>query len=97
MGRAYYPIPFFLSVEGPTTPGYALTTIDPGSRVNVRSGAGLDFSVVFQTRPSDTVTLISYALSRNCTPWFRLEFSNGRTGWVRKDFVESDRGFGLFD
>ena len=78
-------------------PTGAITANDPGNRVNVRSGAGTGFSVVFQVRPSDTVTLISHALSRNCTPWFRLEFSNGRTGWVRKDFVESDRGFGLFD
>ncbi|MEM9006116.1 MAG: SH3 domain-containing protein [Cyanobacteria bacterium P01_F01_bin.86] len=79
------------------TPTGAIKTIDPDSRVNVRSGAGTDFSVVFQSRPGDTVTLISHALSRNCTTWFRLEFLNGRTGWVRKDFVGSDRGFGLFN
>ena len=69
----------------------SLTTIDASaaqtatvttSVLNVRSGAGTNYSVISKVHKGDTVNIIG-----SSNGWYKIELSNGKTGWVSSDYV----------
>lgn len=87
---------FDLSANG--IPHY-LTGEDADSRVNVRSGPGIDY-------PTDgsyglvgeNVIALGFGYDNNCQIWFQVRFpDSGYEGWIHGDHIGSDYGYGLFD
>ena len=50
--------------------------------LNVRSGAGTNYSVISKVHKGDTVNIIG-----SSNGWYKIELSNGKTGWVSSDYV----------
>lgn len=68
----------------------AILTAEPGSEINVRSGAGTTFSAIHYGVPGDAVVILESNATRGSTDpvWYRLRFVESRAeGWVRADFV----------
>ncbi len=59
--------------------GYGKVT---ASALNVRSGASTSHSVVGTLHKNDTVKLLS-----SSNGWFKVELSNGKTGWVSGQYI----------
>ncbi|WP_448602112.1 SH3 domain-containing protein [Thermoleptolyngbya sp.] len=69
--------------------GY-LTARDPGSRINIRAGAGTQYPVRHQAVVGDEIDnpLDLEAVSDGYC-WFKVRLTrSGVVGWVRSDFVE---------
>ena len=60
--------------------------------VNLRSGAGTNFSVVTMMRKNTKVTFISATLYNNS--WYNIRTSGGSVGYVMKDYVTADEAAG---
>ena len=90
------PVPTLTAWEMPYAPTGTIRTSEPGSSVNIRSGAGTEFSLIATAQPTEAITMIAHALSTDCRNWYRVEFEDDRVGWVHSQYVQSDRGFGLF-
>ena len=68
----------------------AILTAEPGSEINVRSGAGTTFSALHYGVPGDAVVILESNATRGGTDpvWYRLRFVESQAvGWVRADFV----------
>ncbi|MEL6399128.1 MAG: SH3 domain-containing protein [Cyanobacteria bacterium J06626_4] len=64
-----------------------------GSRVNVRTGPGLDYEVTAYGLVGEDVELIGQAFSRECETWIQVKFPvSEQVGWVHKDFIGPKRG-----
>lgn len=55
--------------------------------VNLRSGAGTDYSIITCMRKNTKFTLLSAAPKND---WYNIKLSDGKTGWVLKDYVTLD-------
>jgi len=77
-------------------PRGTITLQDAGSVVNIRANAGIRFELLFTAQAGEEIKLASHALSEQCKTWYQVEFNDGRTGWVHRNYVRSERGFGLF-
>lgn len=72
-----------------------LVAEQPGSRINVRDGPGVEFGVAFQGRIGDRVAIargpvdgFSIREDGGGKPWVEVQFAgSGRRGWVRRDFL----------
>lgn len=69
--------------------GY-LTGRDPGSRINIRAGAGTQYPVRHQAVIGDEVDLpLDLEAVSDGYCWFKVRLTrSGIVGWVRSDFVE---------
>lgn len=56
--------------------------------VNLRSGAGTDYSVITCMRINTEFTLVSSSLYN--TNWYKIKLADGTTGYVHKDYVKID-------
>ncbi|WP_156434813.1 SH3 domain-containing protein [Leptolyngbya sp. O-77] len=70
--------------------GGHITGQDPGSRVNVRAGAGTHHSVRYQAVVGDEVdNALEGRVASDGYCWFKVRLTrSGVVGWVRSDFVE---------
>ena len=50
--------------------------------LNVRKGAGTKYSVIASIKKNTKVTILG---SKN--NWYKVQLSNGKTGWVYKKYV----------
>ena len=57
-----------------------------GDYVNLRSGAGTSYSVVTTMNKNTSFTLVNTKLYN--TSWYNIKLSNGKTGYVHKDYVK---------
>lgn len=72
-----------------------LVAEQPGSRINVREGPGLEFGVAFQGRTGDRVAVargpvdgFSIREDGDGRQWVEVQFvAGGKRGWVRRDFL----------
>ncbi|KAF3888534.1 MULTISPECIES: SH3 domain-containing protein [Nostocales] len=65
-----------------------LTSIEPGSRINVRNRASKSAKVRHKGRSGDSVTILSEKTGDDGNTWYRVQVDkNGTKGWVRSDFV----------
>ncbi|HSO07774.1 MAG TPA: SH3 domain-containing protein [Pelomicrobium sp.] len=72
-----------------------LVAEQPGSRINVRDGPGLEFGVAFQGRIGDRAAVVrgpvdgfSIREDGDGKQWVEVQFpGSGKRGWVRRDFL----------
>ena len=55
--------------------------------LNVRSGAGVSYSVVTQITKNTKVTILS-----SNDGWYKIKLSDGTTGWVSASYIKIDNG-----
>ena len=67
------------SSTGTSTSGQGIVT---ASTLNVRSGAGTNYSVVTKVYKNDKVDLLE-----TLNGWYKVKLSNGKTGWVSGDYI----------
>ena len=60
-----------------------------GDYVNLRKGAGTNYGIVTQMRINTKFTLVSTALVNGS--WYNIKLSDGKTGYVIKDYVTLDK------
>ena len=60
------------------------------SDVNLRSGAGTNYSVVARMNSGTKLTFVDGKLYN--TNWYKVKLSNGTTGYVHKDYVSASGG-----
>ena len=72
---------------------------NPGSRVNVRTGPGTEYSTKgIYGLVGEDVTSIGFGYDRNCQLWFKVRFPTSQhEGWMHGDYVEAYYPGGLFD
>ncbi|MGD1942329.1 MAG: SH3 domain-containing protein [Leptolyngbyaceae cyanobacterium] len=69
-----------------------------GSRVNVRTGPGLDYEATAYGLVGEDVEIIGQAFSRECETWIQVQFpSSEHVGWVHNDFIGLDYARGWWD
>ena len=56
--------------------------------VNLRSGAGTNYSVITCMRKNTKFTFVSTSLYS--TNWYKIKLNDGKTGYVHKDYVKKD-------
>lgn len=61
-----------------------------GSDVNLRSGAGTNYSVVTRMSSGTKLTFVDGKLYN--TNWYKVKLSNGTTGYIHKDYVSVSGG-----
>ncbi len=67
------------SQNGTSISGYGKVT---ASALNVRSGAGTNYSVVTKAYQGDKVELLE-----SSNGWYKIKLSNGKVGWARSDYI----------
>ena len=86
------PLPTFTPLSQPTFSGgtgmYAVINVFPDDMLNIRSGPGVDNTVVGTLQPNQ-VGLKRTGKSSNVgeETWVEIENPNGGTGWVNADFL----------
>lgn len=74
-----------------TTPSSGRTATiasnDPGSPINVRSGAGTDAEVQDVAYGGDRIQITDSKQGDDGQTWYKVEFESGTSGWVRSDFI----------
>lgn len=55
------------------------------SKLNVRSGPSVSYSIIHALWNGNRITVISESGN-----WYKIRLSDGRTGWVSKDYIKSD-------
>lgn len=71
---------------------------EPGSRVNVRVGPGLDYTASAYGLVGDYVDVIGQAFSTECETWLKVRFPiSGQEGWIHGQFVSLAYARGLWD
>ncbi len=76
--------------SGPTAPqdatlrvgGQATVRTTEGDALNMRSGAGTQFSIVSRLRSGSVLTLLEGPVSANGFNWWRVRSAAGQEGWV---------------
>ncbi|MEM9502635.1 MAG: SH3 domain-containing protein [Cyanobacteria bacterium P01_E01_bin.43] len=87
----YIPVEEVFSYDEPESAFIDGETI--GSRVNVRTGPGLDYEVTTYGLVGEDVEIIGQAFSRECETWIQVRFPGSEpVGWVHKDFIGPKRG-----
>jgi Excalibur calcium-binding domain/Bacterial SH3 domain len=62
---------------------------EPGSRVNVRDGAGTSYYARHYGLVGDRVSVLASTRSGDGYTWYQIQFpASGAIGWVRGDFVQ---------
>ncbi|GAA6618656.1 SH3 domain-containing protein [Scytonema sp. NUACC26] len=65
-----------------------LTSIKPGSRINIRSKASTSAKIRHHGKSGDSVTILREVTGDDGNTWYRVKFvKSGVKGWVRGDFV----------
>ena len=64
-----------------------IATSDPGSPINVRSGAGTDSAVQDVAYGGDRIQITDTQQGDDGQTWYKVQFESGSSGWVRSDFV----------
>ena len=67
------------SQNGTVISGYGKVT---ASALNVRSGAGTNYSVVTKAYQGDKVELLE-----SSNGWYKIKLSNGKVGWASSDYI----------
>lgn len=69
-----------------------------GSRVNLRTGPGIEYDADAYGLVGDSVTVIGQAFSTECETWVKVRFSeSGYEGWMHSRFIELEYGRGWWD
>ena len=74
-----------ITIEGAADPAEITTTgtvVTNGARLNLRTGAGLDFEIIDQLRPGEEVTVIGSE-----GDWYKVIVPE-KTGYVHSDYLE---------
>ena len=61
-------------------------TVTPADGVNVRAGAGTDYSIVMVLAAGTRVTVTGSAKGTDGYTWYKVSYS-GKTGYIRSDFL----------
>jgi hypothetical protein len=61
------------------------TGLIKGDRVNLRSGPGFDEHIILVLQPGLPVTIVEES-----APWYKIQLPDGQTGWVYRQFVQTD-------
>jgi len=64
-----------------------IASSDPGSPINVRSGAGTDAEVQDVAYGGDRIQITDTQQGDDGQTWYKVEFESGSSGWVRGDFI----------
>ena len=64
-----------------------IASSDPGSPINVRSGAGTDAEVQDVAYGGDRIQITDSKQGDDGQTWYKVEFESGTSGWVRSDFI----------
>lgn len=69
-----------------------------GSRVNVRTGPGLQYNTNGYGLVGEDITALDMALDSNCDVWLRVRFpASGREAWIHQNYFSFYYGRGFFD
>jgi uncharacterized protein YgiM (DUF1202 family) len=66
-----------------------ITSNDPDSPINVRSGAGTDAEVQDVAYGGDRIQITDSQQGDDGQTWYQVEFESGASGWVRSDFIDN--------
>ncbi|MEM6716396.1 MAG: SH3 domain-containing protein [Cyanobacteria bacterium P01_F01_bin.56] len=92
-GEADIPVEEVFSYDDPE-PAFIDGEIE-GSRVNVRTGPGLDYEATAYGLVGEAVEIIGQAFSRECETWIQVQFPDSEhVGWIHKDFIGPKDGRG---
>ena len=60
-----------------------------GNRVNIRSGAHINFSVIGQVKKGEWIKILQkYPAGHNKAGWYKIEPAEGSCGWVSEKFLK---------
>ncbi len=65
-----------------------IASSDPGSPINVRSGAGTNAEVQDVAYGGDRIQITDSKQGDDGQTWYKVEFESGTSGWVRSDFIK---------
>ena len=68
-------------------------TLYATATVNLRKGAGLDYSVIRTLHKNDAMTQLESAKDGRGVIWYKVKLENGKTGWVSSKYI-SDKPVG---
>jgi len=71
-----------------------LSARDPQAWINIRSGPGVQSSVVSTGMPNMPVLVLQESAGSDGFTWYRVRLGNGAEGWVRGDLVRLTDGTG---
>jgi len=71
-----------------TPGGRAAVHTTEGDQLRVRSGPGTTYQVAFQLRDGTPVTVLEGPVAGNGYNWWRIQTSDGRTGWAIEGLVD---------
>jgi hypothetical protein len=80
-------IPTSLAPLGITVGVRAIIVTTEGDMLNVRSGAGISFALLYQFANDTRVTILEGPISADGFTWWRVRADDGREGWV-VDFAD---------
>jgi hypothetical protein len=61
---------------------------NPGSRVNVRTGPGMEYEISTYGLVENSVEVIGQAFSTTCETWVQVRLPRSENiGWIRSDFI----------
>ena len=66
-----------------------LVASEPDAEINIRSGAGLEYSAEHYGLPNDVVNLLANQNDKEGAVWYQVEFPTSKAqGWLKSDFVK---------
>jgi hypothetical protein len=66
-----------------------LVASEPDAEINIRSGAGLEYSAEHYGLPNDVVNLLANQNDKEGAVWYQIEFPSSKAqGWLKSDFVK---------
>ncbi len=66
-----------------------LVASEPDAEINIRSGAGLEYSAEHYGLPNDVVNLLANQNDKEGAVWYQVEFPTSKDqGWLKSDFVK---------
>jgi hypothetical protein len=78
-------------------PAY-ITGNEVGSRVNIRTGPGLQYNTNGHGLVGEDITALDMALDTDCAVWIRVRFpSSGHEAWIHQNYFSFYYGRGFFD
>jgi serine/threonine protein kinase, bacterial len=73
-----------------SAPGANSTIVgQPGSK-NIRSGAGMGYTVVEEVEVGDRVKIVNRSSDANGSPWYQVVVPSGNSGWVAGHLIQVD-------
>ncbi len=58
-----------------------------GNPVNIRSGAGMSYSIIGSVKKNQTFTYLGSKKASNGRVWYKIQYSSSKTGWVTSQFA----------